>query len=173
MFLITHSSAAQQRPPDSSGRTCETFVKEFYAWYLPIAQAEMKSRVDPLNLAQKARPAILSRELIQGLEAVDAEARKAQDPGLDFDPVLNSQDPGGPGDPPYQVRDVKVNGSTCKADVYYQARDGKTEKIVIPELRSGNGRWIFTNFHYPNTQFPESADLISMIKSYLKMSKQP
>jgi len=163
-------AAAQQKPPASAGKSCEAFVKEFYGWYLPIAQAEIERHVDPLDLAVKANPPVLSRELIHGLEAVRAEETKTGDAGLDFDPVLNSQDPGDPGDPPYLIRDARVEGDICRADVYYQSRNGKSERIVVPELRTEHDHWIFTNFRYPNSSYPESGNLVSLIKNYLRLS---
>jgi len=173
ILLFATSSPAQTKVPDSTGKTCEQFLKDFYAWYLPIAQAEIERHVQPLDLTVRANPAVLSREIISGIEAVDAEAKKSGDAGLDFDPVLNSQDPGGPGDPPYIVRDVKVEGKICRADVYYQSTDGKTEKIVIPELQAQNNRWIFTNFHYPNFPKDPNSNLVTIIKNYLRDSKMP
>ena len=168
ILLLATSSPAQTKAPDSNGKTCETFLKDFYAWYLPIAQAEIERHVEPLDLTMKANPPVLSRELASGLEAVDAEVKKTGDAGLDFDPILNSQDPGGPGGPPYIVRDVKVEGKTCRANVYYQSIKGQTEKIVIPELEARNNRWIFTNFHYPNFPRDPNSNLLTIIKNYLK-----
>lgn len=172
LLIVTAPLAfAQQQPPQSAGKTCEAFVKEFYAWYLNADRTAGPHGVWPYELTLKANPPLLSKELIYGLNAVDAEAAKAQDPGLDFEPILNTQDGGGPGDPPYLVRDVKVTEGVCRADVYSQY-GGKAEKIVIPELRAENGRWIFTNFHYPDDRYPQTNNLINLIKSYLKMSKQ-
>jgi len=170
IVLIATSSLAfaQQQPPPSAGKTCEAFVKDFYDWYLRTDRAHS---IWPYDLVMKAKPPVLGAELLSGLRAVDAEAAKEQDPGLDFEPILNTQDPGDTGDPPYLVRDVKEDGKVCHADVYNQW-NGKTEKIVIPELRAENGRWIFTNFRYPNLPNQQGADLLSMIKRYLKPSKE-
>lgn len=174
ILLIAAAPAfAQQKPPDSAGKTCEAFVKEFYSWYLRTDRAVVPPHgVWPYELTMKAKPPALSADLLSGLRAVDAEAQKNQDPGLDFDPVLNTQDCGDPGDPPYLVQNVKVTGSICRADVYNQY-GGKTEKIVIPELRAQNGGWVFTNFRYPNFTSDPNSNLVTMIKSYLKMSAAP
>lgn len=148
-------------------------MKEFYAWYLKTDRAVVPPHgVWAYELTMKANPPLLSKELLSGLTAVDAEAAKAQDAGLDFEPILNTQDGGDPGDPPYLVRDVKVEGSVCRADVYSQY-GGKIEKIVIPELRAENGRWVFTNFRYPNFPSDRNSNLVTMIGSYLKMSSAP
>jgi len=176
IVLVSTSSGlvfAQQQPPDSVGKTCEAFVKDFYDWYLRTDRAVVPPHgVWPYEIIMKAKPPLLSSELLSGLRAVDAEAHKNQDPGLDFEPILNTQDAGDPGDPPYFVRDVKQEGNKCRANVYSQY-NGKTEKIVIPELRADNGRWIFTNFRYPNDPYPQTNDLVSQIKTYLKTAKQP
>ena len=175
IVLISTSTSvvfAQQQPPDSTGKTCEAFVKDFYGWYLRTDRAAYPHGVWPYDLTMRAKPRLLSSELLSGLRAVDAQAHKNQDPGLDFEPILNTQDAGDPGDPPYVVRDVKVEGKVCRADVYSQW-NGKVEKIVIPELRAENGRWVFTNFQYPNDPYPQTNNLVSQIKTYLKTSKQP
>lgn len=101
IFLSTPITIAQQKPPDSAGKTCEVFVKEFYAWYLNADRTATPHGVRPFELTLKASPPLLSKELLSGLNAVVAEAKRTQDAGLDVDPVLNTQDSGGPGDPPY------------------------------------------------------------------------
>jgi hypothetical protein len=171
VILLVASSirvTAQEKPPQSTGKTCETFLKEFYGWYLTKSRTTPPHGVWPLEITLKSNPPILSAGLTRGINAVDAEANKSQDAGLDFDPVLNTQDSGGPADPPYLIRDVKVNAGVCRADVYYQSTDGKTEKIVVPELHAQNDRWIFTNFHYPNFPSDPNSNLVSIIKNYLK-----
>lgn len=100
IFLTTHLAAAQQNPPDSTGKTCEAFAKEFYTWYLSAARAGVPHGVWPPELTLKAKPPVLSEELVRGINDVEAEAKRTQDAGLDFDPVLNSQDSGGPGNLP-------------------------------------------------------------------------
>jgi len=86
---------------------------------------------------------------------------------LDFDWILNSQDPVDPNDPGYFASDGTVEGSMCRVHVSRQRPDGKGEKIV-PELKFEDGRWFFVNFHYPDVPYPQSENLLGLIGSYLK-----
>ena len=101
LLAITMSSlAAQEKRVEPTKQTCKAFVQEFYAWYLP--KARDFARADPLDLALKERRSAFSAQIVKGLKEVDAEAARAQDPGLDFDPILNTQESGNPGDPATQ-----------------------------------------------------------------------
>src|SRR5947208_1005082 len=68
--------------------SCRRFVGEFYAWYLA------HSNGDVLSKAIKQKRANFSRELLRALEEDRKAAEKSPNEivGLDFDPVLNSQD---------------------------------------------------------------------------------
>jgi hypothetical protein len=168
LVAISSPVVAQTEPPESSGKTCEIFLKEFYGWYLTNDRSTPPHGAWALEITLKVHPLLLSDELTRGINAVEAEAKKSHDVGLDFDPILNTQDPGDPGDPPYLVRDVNVKAGACRADVYYQSTDGKVEKIVIPELHVQNDRWVFTNFYYPNFPQDPNSNLRSIIENYLK-----
>jgi hypothetical protein len=136
--------------------SCQSFVQEFYGWYVPKAQ---DVKVDSLDLALKEKRSAFSAKLIKGVEAVEADASRYKEAGPDFDWVLNSQDPGDPGN--YSVSDSKVSGYTCRVDVF-QRPDGKGERIS-PELRFKHGRWFFVNFYYPDSSYPQSENLLSMV----------
>jgi hypothetical protein len=119
--------------------------------------------VHSLDLALKQRRFAFSPRLVRGVEAVEEDARRHQEAGLDFDWILNSQDPGDPGEPGYLVRNSVMSGNVCRADVSRQRPDGKGERIV-PELSFENGQWRFMNFHYPDSPDPQSENLLSIIK---------
>jgi hypothetical protein len=60
----------------------------------------------------------------------------------------------------YEARDAKQISSPLSvalrdSDVSRQRPDGKGERI-IPELNFEHGRWIFVNFHYPDSPYPQS-----------------
>ncbi len=154
---------AQEKSPQSSKESCRNFVQGFYDWYLP------KVRVlsgDPLQDALKYKHSVFSRELLRGLAETKAREIADKDAGLDFDPILNTQDAGDPGDPPYSVRNVARKGDKYWADVYLS--DKKTEKPwVVAELMVDHGHWVFTNFHYPDSPYPQSENLLSLIRNYL------
>jgi hypothetical protein len=155
---------AQEKAVTATAESCLAFAQEFYSWYVPKAQATN----DSLALAMKQRHSSFSAQLLKGVEAVDADAERHNDAGLDFDWILNSQDPGDPGDPGYILRDSKVNGTVCLLDAYRQVRAGKPEKAVIPELKFERGRWLFINFHYPDSPYAQNENLMSLVKAYLQ-----
>lgn len=151
-----------------SRASCLAFVKAFYGWYVPKARAETLTSE---GAALRERPSAFSSQLLNQLSEFEAEHKRNQDAGLDFDWILNSQDPGGPGEPGYEARGANLNGQTCRVNVSRQRPDGKGEKIS-PELKFENGRWLFVNFHYPGALYPQSENLIAMIRSYLKVSRE-
>jgi hypothetical protein len=143
-------------------------VKEFYAWYLPKVRTTDPRAELPLDRRLNDRHSAFNQTLIRWVSAVESEARRTHEAGLDFDPILNAQDPGDPGDPGYFVNNSSVADNVCRVDVYRSVSGGKIEKEVIPELNFEHGRWVFVNFHYPNIPFPQSDDLLSLIRAYLK-----
>jgi hypothetical protein len=160
---------AQEKKSTPTKESCLNFVQEFYGWYVPKAR---DINVNSLDLALKERRSAFSAELIKGVESVEADARSHQEAGLDFDWVLNSQDPGDAGDPGYVVSNSKLSGYICRVDVLRQRPDGKGESIS-PALKFENGRWRFTNFHYPDSPYPQSENLLSMISGYLRTAREP
>jgi tetratricopeptide (TPR) repeat protein len=154
-------SSAPGQESSASAESCLSFVQDFYGWY---ARNASNTNVDSLDLALKERRSAFSTKLINGVEAVNADARPYKEAGLDFDWILNSQDPGGPGD--YIVSIGRLAGYACRVDVFRQRADGNGEKIS-PELKFENGRWLFVNFHYPDSPYPQSENLLSMIAVYL------
>ena len=154
---------AQEKKLGPTKESCLAFVQEFYGWCVPKARSTTENSMDA---ALRQRRSAFSPRLVRGLEKVDADAKRNQEAGLDFDWILNSQDPGDPGDPGYIVLDSKLKGNLCRVDVSRQRPDGEGERI-IPELIFENERWVFLNFHYPDSPYPQSENLLSMIKVYL------
>jgi hypothetical protein len=136
--------------------SCRKFVGEFYTWY--VAQGK---NGDPLRVALKRKKANFSREVIRRLNE-DAEAA-AKSPneivGLDFDPVLDSQDFA----EKYVPGKVTQKGQRYLVEVF-SVYAGKRSEVpaVIPELRHERGRWVFTNFGYKFDG--KTDDLLSLLK---------
>jgi hypothetical protein len=87
--------------------------------------------------------------------------------GLDFDPVLNSQDFA----EKYVPGKVTRNGRRFLVEVF-SVSAGKRSEIpaVTPELRHEGGRWVFTNFVYKVDG--KTDDLLSLLRQ-LKRARTP
>jgi hypothetical protein len=44
---------------------------------------------------------------------------------------------------------------------------------VVPELVFEKGRWIFVNFHYDSSGFPENENLVSVLQALKKSREKP
>ena len=67
--------------------------------------------------------------------------------GLDFDPFLSNQDPGGD----YEAGEVTKRGTSYCIAIYSLSSGnlGKNPVLVV-EVVQRNGHWQFANFYYPN-----------------------
>ena len=143
-------------PVLDDAKSCLKFVGEFYTWYL--AQGK---NTDPLRVALKKKPASFSKELIARLNEDYKAAAKSPDEivGLDFDPVLNSQDFADK----YVASKVMKKGNRYVVEVF-AVYGGKRESkpAVIPELQRVGSRWVFTNFLYKDGA--KTDDLLSILK---------
>ena len=105
-----------------------------------------------------------SRELSRALIESDAEAKAEGDPVLDFDPILNSQDPA----ERYVVRTVTRKDGYYWAEVYgvwsRPVPDQDKRPQVVAEMTFKDGRWQFVNFHYPNYTDPNNENLLSILR---------
>lgn len=158
------SVLSQPKPSVETQRSAQAFVQGFYDWYIPIAQTN-NSR-PPFNIVLQNKPYLLSPELFRALEKDSEASAKSTDlVGLDFDPFLNSQDPGDPGDR-YEVGEAvrKRDGYSVKVFPVPVGSGTKGKSpIVLPEIKSRNGKWEFANFYYPG-----SGDLLSTLKRLAK-----
>jgi hypothetical protein len=82
------SLRGQTQDSQDTQKSCRNFVQQFYDWYVKRPE---------LPPALKYRPSAFSPELLRRLkEDGEAQARVRDEiVGLDFDPILYSQDPGG------------------------------------------------------------------------------
>lgn len=141
-------------------KSCRNFVQSFYDWYVKRAE---------FPRALKYRPSAFSPELFRRLrEDHEAQVKAPGDiAGLDFDPFLNSQDPGDD----YVVGRIKLKDkNTCWAEIHTGSSDKMSkETYVAAELVSNVGRWQFVNFQYsnPNSDFSASVSsggLLGLLK---------
>ena len=94
----------------------------------------------------------------------DSEAR-AKVPGdivgLDFDPLLNTQDP----DEGYAIGKITHKEDSCLVEVYGTRSGTRSGQYVVPELTVKSGQWTFMNFHYGKPNQTEDANLLGILKA--------
>ncbi len=151
--LLVACAQAQQPSTSSNAKPqdCRAFVQQFYDWYVPLS-VHGKGRTWETAVHRKA--AAFSPDLVQAIDNDgEAQAKTPDDiVGLDFDPFLSSQDPGGH----YSVKQVKEQGTVCFATV----SSGRKNEDITADLESVNGAWRFVNFHYATEQM----DLMQLLK---------
>jgi hypothetical protein len=134
-------------PRSSDADAVRRFVREFYDWYVPLANAPGSA----IDRALKARPAAFDTTLARELtEDVAAQAKvKGELVGLDFDPVLASQDPC----PRYEVGYIEVTTTTYNVHVTPTCdRAAGPEPRIVTEVATRSGGFAFVNFRYPLTK---------------------
>ncbi len=138
--------------------SCRSFVQDFYDWYVPKS---LETRPQPLQLALKHKRSAFSAELVREIEISEAKDRSEGEAWLDFDPVLNSQDPADR----YVVRTIRLQGKHYWAEIHPVVSGKESEKpAVVAELKFSNGRWFFMDFHYPNSNNPDSESLLRILR---------
>jgi hypothetical protein len=142
--MLSAQTKEHQRP-----QQCTEFVREFYDWYVPKIRisVEKKWEIDVFEFALKQRRAAFGSELFHQIEISKAEAERTQDPYIDFDPIVNSQEV----QDGYTLGTTEQEGDTCSSEIFgvYSGKKD-TSTAVVAELKSKNGRWFFVNFHYPS-----------------------
>ena len=156
--VASSGQAIPQIAAEPDKNSCRIFVQEFYDWYTPISISDK----DRLTVSLRARRLSFEPGLWKMLVADDEAQSKANEiVGLDFDPILNSQDPSSK----FIVESVSVKDGRCKAAVV-GVEHGFHEEHVVPELLLSNGRWVFLNFHYQNEVAGKltNSDLVQVLK---------
>src|SRR5262249_19447172 len=143
--------------------SCRKFVQQFYDWYLP--QAKKEHSPSPGDIVVKYKSQSFSRELrVRLKEDSDAQTRSHDIVALDFDPFLNTQDPG------FErctVGKIVRESASYRAEVTCVFPGANAEKSkIMPELVLNEGRWLFVNFHY--REGAKAYDLLSMLKDLRK-----
>ncbi len=154
-------------------KACESFVQDFYDWYIPEMTNNVPAPVNERVLKVKARS--FSAELVRMLKRDLEESKKVPDEivGLDFDPFVNSQET-----PNHFVTGKATvhpssGGNKYQVEVYdttelAKGKDFSSKKkvapAVTPELMYKNGQWYFTNFLYGKTKIAGNESLLSILK---------
>jgi hypothetical protein len=141
-------------------KSVRRFVQDFYDWYAPKAATDTPGGA--WEMAIKAKSSAFEPKLLQALrEDVATQAKAAGElVGLDFDPLLDSQDPEGR----YVVGNASRRGRIYLVSIYSVPK-GKTppKAAVVAELEVQNGRWRYINFLYSGNQ-----NLLSILKALKK-----
>jgi hypothetical protein len=159
---IAPSLQAQDAKQRQTEQSCQNFVQQFYTWYLGhnAHNEESRSAGPSWDDVLRLRPQALSPDLLALLKDDLAASRANSDEivGLDWDPVLATQDPS----PKFEVESVSLKDGHCYAVVNGIER-GKKHETVVPELAQAGRKWAFVNFHYKD-QPPQDENLISTLK---------
>ncbi len=147
LLALPFSVKAQSGSEANASDSVKKFVQGFYDWYVPAA---LSSRSAPAwGRAVKEKGSCFSPELGRKLrEDSEAQAKaEGEIVGLDFDPFLNSQDPGRH----YSVGKVFPKGENYLVEVHRFVSGKPEDKLTVTaEVRGKNGQWYFVNFLYPN-----------------------
>ncbi len=156
---------AQKEPPNSE-QSCLHFTQAFYNWYITEVFKDFKANNGkvPWHAALNYEGNPFTHELTRALLNSDAESKADGDPVLDFDPILNSQDPA----ERYVVRRVIRKNGRYWADVYGAwsrpvSDQGKGPQVVA-EIAFEGRRWQFVNFHNPDHTNPDNENLLSVLR---------
>lgn len=147
VFIATSATLSSGQTPEppatkTDGSSCRAFVQEFYDWYTPIAA----SQKDRLTGSLRPRRSSFDPELWKMLVADEkAQSKSNEIVGLDFDPILNSQDLSSK----FVVKSASTKSDHCNAVVVGINQEIEDEHVA-PELIFSDGRWVFVNFHYQN-----------------------
>jgi hypothetical protein len=167
-FTCSSWLAAQSRTPEPK-ESCRQFTQTFYNWYVSkVFESLDHKNVDALLEALDYKGQPFSRELVQGIRSVRTEEKKSHEAILDFDPILNTQDPA----EHYLVRELTERNGHFLAEIYgvWNAPHPELGKgpQVVAEMTRMQGRWVFINFHYPNSVYPASENLVRMLEFALR-----
>lgn len=137
--------------------SCKVFVQAFYDWYVPLTRNDKIWRAWDVAVRTKT-PSIHASTHQLILRDTEVQRKASELVGLDFDPFLNSQDPG----ERFVVESVTAKGAGCWVKVN-GISEGRLRETVVPEVSCKNGHCQFINFHYDDNGHP--ADLLTILKS--------
>ncbi len=149
--------ARHETKPTKSARQ---FVQRFYDAYVSKIW-DVKSG-DAWQPMLKAKALAFSPRLLSALVEDAAASSKSKDEivGLDFDPILNSQDPAHK----YVVGTISTRNGHYWVKVHSIDSGKPSEEVaVIAEVETHHQTWRFTNFVYPGNQ-----DLMTILRDLKK-----
>jgi hypothetical protein len=171
LLLLLSCASPAQEPSSNSGSaraadetlvSCRRFVQSFYDWYTGNAGTNFE-------VALREKRSAFSPKLHKALqEDMQAQAKvPGEIVGLDFDPIVNSQD----SCEHYVVGSVTRNGDNYRVQVFGICSGKKNAKPdVTVELATNDGQWQFTNFHYTYDSSP--SNLLAILESLRKEREQ-
>jgi hypothetical protein len=150
--------ATQAQPVNVDVAGAVASIQAFYDWYVPASDS---NRGGPAWYAAFGRtPPILSSELLQALRA--DSANKARTPGdlvgLDFDPLLASQDPCAR----YEVGQGSIDRDTVRLALHAVCngeRSAQPELLLLVTQHEAN--WLIENVQYSHAQ----TDLLAILRN--------
>ena len=162
LMVLACSLGAQDQ--DATSRSVRDFVQQFYSWYVPEALKEHKGPA--WDLALQYRGADFDNGLARLLmNDSAAQARCEELVGIDFDPLLNTQDPV----ERYAVGRISQAGPRYRAEIYAVDSGKPGERAdVSAEVVNKNGHWKFVNFLYP-----DGTNLVDILKKPQPKCTQP
>lgn len=145
----------------------QAFVQRFYDWYAPRAASEGRH---PFGFADavKLKPSVFDPALARALqEDADAQAKAHDDiVGIDFDPILNSQDP----DAKYRADHAVRTATGYRVNVYPTnpdyVKELKGKPAVTVDLAASGGSWVITDFEYDfgSEGHPDHEDVLGILR---------
>jgi hypothetical protein len=149
---VQHPRVVPDWPAPGSARA---YVKDFYDWYVPRALKDDSDWQQTLKLAHWDLSPQLAR-LLEDDAAAQAQCKEIV--GIDFDPLLNTQDPS----EHYQFGAPKRIGDRYNVEIYRVEENKPADKpdLIAVVARDGD-RWYFVNFLFPS----ENTDLLTILKS--------
>jgi hypothetical protein len=165
-----HAKEGKVPSPATTSESGGKFVQDFYDWYNKINPADQSSPT--LESAIEKKPNAFSTDLLTLIKADIAAQDKVEGEivGLDFDPILATNSDNAD---KYVIGKVIPKGKTQWVEVYSIFSGKKSEKpIAIPEIEYKNKHWMFVNFHYGKTEYPENENLISVLKALADSRKE-
>jgi len=164
IVLAILSCFMEAQGQSANSASVRDFVQQFYRWYVPEALKEHKGPA--WDLALQYRRADFDDGLARLLmNDSAAQARCEELVGIDFDPLLNTQDPA----ERYEVGRISQAGPRYRVGIYAVDSGKPSERAdVSAEVVNMNGHWKFVNFLYP-----DGTNLLDILKKPQPKCSQP
>ncbi|MGZ4001613.1 MAG: hypothetical protein ACXVIY_13320, partial [Mucilaginibacter sp.] len=168
LFLVSCTDTARH-PVGNEKENARVFVQQFYDWYKKLYNQGVTAtdNVGTDVYMIKHKPQYLDDSLLKAfIEYYKAEPKDADEVvGLDFDPILDSQDIGWD----YQTGKVKQVGDTFFVNIHCDTHGKPKDKIlalppiIVAEVVKKSGHWKLVNLSYPPPE-GKGEDLLKMLE---------
>jgi hypothetical protein len=177
MLLVVSCSNTSKHSVVNDKENAKVFVQNFYDWYKKLYNQGVTAtdNIGTDAYMIKHKPQYLDDSLLNAfIEYYKAEPKEADEiVGLDFDPILDSQDIGWD----YQTGKVRQVGDKFFIDIHCDIH-GKPKDtilasppIIVAEVVKNNGQWKFVNFLYPPPE-GKGEDLLKMLADSKKEAEE-